>query len=86
MICPNCGVELENDVQSCFLCGFLLESEEKFKSVSEKETADKIAYVFNTGSPKKKKSSVLLFLIIVVIALILILSIVELLFIINIIR
>lgn len=50
MICPNCGVEVEENVKECFVCGYRLDDNSN-EGVHDNEYEDK-----SEGEEKRKKS------------------------------
>lgn len=78
MICPNCGVELEDNAESCFLCGAVLELECDTEQTVEAEPVIEDAARQespNAGSsPMKKKNSILIVILVILIVLVLVLA------------
>ena len=78
MICPNCGVELEDNAESCFLCCAVLELECDTEQTVEAEPVIEDAARQespNAGSsPMKKKNSILIVILVILIVLVLVLA------------
>lgn len=80
MICPNCGVELEEGSTECFLCGYKFETEEITDDIDEQtelngdEGSDVIEDNTSEGSnnnPNKKNTAVVLIIMgIIIIAVV----------------
>ena len=80
MICPNCGVELEEGSTECFLCGYKFETEEITDDIDEQtelngdERSDDIEDNTSEGSnnnPNKKNTAVVLIIMgIIIIAVV----------------
>lgn len=80
MICPNCGVELEDGSTECFLCGYKFETEEITDNIYEQTelngdeesdvTEDNTSEGLNNNPNKKNTAVVLIIIGIIIIAVV----------------